>query len=1741
MSDYIWIGPNDFTSTLQNPIIDNVTIAAAGTYTLTVTDIYGCMASSETIVTIYPTPTADSPDDQAFCFGETTPVIPLTGTPEGVVFDISGGTSIGLPNQTGVTEIPSFIALTGTATITITPHANGCTGSPVTFIIQVFPLPNVIAIPSSQTICSGAYTNINLTSNVPNTTFSWIIFSITPPGSIAGALDDDGNQIIQQLFNNITSNAVVIYKVYPHANNCTGIPVNVTITVKPPHTLIINDPDPVCTPSTVDLTDPSITEGSSPNLIFTYWLDAAATMPLPNPSSVSTSGTYYIKGLDPSTNCYTIKPVVVIINSSPTLVINNPEPECIPATVDITDESITEGSTPGLIFTYWYDAEATVPYPTPETAENGTYYIKGTTDLGCYDIQPVVVTIYSDLGIPVFELGEFSTACSGSEPIIYSATAENAITLTYSLDPTSLAAGNTINPNTGEVTFASGYTGTILITATATGCGPNTTAIHSVTVLPSPTVSLVASPTTICEGESTTLTATNSGGIIMDSYSGTSGNVNLNIPNNSNTQYANSIITLTGSMGATLAPSDILIITLNITHQYDADLDIFLIDPTFTRAMLLSSDNGNDGNDYRNTVLRTDATNVIGTAGNNTAPFTGTYRPEGTITTVPDRTGAANFGNYNLVVPANALNGAPIDGNWTLRVFDDATHWWWIQNTGSLDNWSIEIIKPIGSGYTTEISGPPIIGDVIYSGANSTTATAVVTPPVGTHIYTAITLDGNHCEGISNQVTIVVNPLPQADITADYCSDPNGMILLTAHPDNMSYLWSTGQTTQQIAVDIVGIYSVTVTNPATGCHKTDFLDVSIEMVEDGHFTNFNPSDVTFYTEYELRQELYYGGDWTYYRPNYAGYAVHESAWAGCDPCDWVGCCPNPIGGHPGWHGRDHTNNTVGPRNFMLVDGAQEPLVIWQNEIDVDPGTTYYFSAWAMNVECAHPAGELQFEINGTPIGISADLNAPDYVNNHCPSNEAKVNLDNWVRFWGEWTADAETAIVKIVNLDLFETGNDFGLDDISFGTLQPPPLIIDPEVEGENSSVCEGETIQLLSNVTNGLEPFTFLWEGPEDFSSTEEDPAIPNSILANGGEYTLTVWDASGCPPVSQTFIVYVIASAKVNAGEDQVLCASSPTTIQLNGSISGSASSSLWSTSGDGSFDDIYEPITIYNCGTQDIIDGSVILTLTTNDPDGVCPSVSDDMTIIFHPAVSVIITEIIPPLCYGYSDGSITASATEGTAPFQYSWNTVPVQNTPTAINLAAGTYAITVTDANGCTSSETVTLPEPEPLIIDEEVQYTEPSCYNGNDGTAWVTIISGESPTYLWSNGQTDPVATGLSAGVYWVTITSANDCSSTSLIVVITQPDPPDIDCPGNIITSPNPGYNYATVTIDPPLITAPGITYLTWEASPPSAGNGNGLIPDDWHFYSGVTTVTYTITDDCGNIADCSFTVTVLGAADLLITKSAYSVFIEDGEPIIYYDQAFTGGELIYTITVTNNGPAEAVNIIINDVILVLPLPLFSTDLITWNPWVTPYNVGNLGAGSSITLYIKGTVPIDHCENIGNTASVTSDTEDDDIDNNSVTISTQVEDNDPPTFATPGPFEFCVLDIYSALYDGEPEPWADIIPGRPDWYIVNDELDLDENAFSDNCCDPDESDEFIVYWRIDFDDGSFIPPLPDEYISGQPSAYPGGILLPGDGVNFEDLYHTITYRLEDCNGNLSDPVSFIITVKPRPDVQKVP
>ena len=268
-----------------------------------------------------------------------------------------------------------------------------------------------------------------------------------------------------------------------NAQGCPGDPVTINVTVNPLPTLLISNPS-VCAPSTVDLTSPAVTAGSTAGVTLTYWSDASATIPYTTPTA-ATSGTYYIKATGAG-GCSIIRPVIVTITASPTLTITNPPGLCGVLTADLTAATVTAGSTPGLVLTYWTDAAATIPYATPIAAPTGTYYIKGSLSGGCSDIKPVTVTANVQ---PVPLVTGPSPVCetiSGSTAT-YSTPAIAGHTYSWTVIGGTIATGQGTNLIT--VTWTAPGTGSVSVTEAIIAGGCSATVLKTITVTAKPTTS----------------------------------------------------------------------------------------------------------------------------------------------------------------------------------------------------------------------------------------------------------------------------------------------------------------------------------------------------------------------------------------------------------------------------------------------------------------------------------------------------------------------------------------------------------------------------------------------------------------------------------------------------------------------------------------------------------------------------------------------------------------------------------------------------------------------------------------------------------------------------------------------------------------------------------------------------------------------------------------------------------------------------------------------------------------------------------------------------------------------------------------------------------------------------------------------------------------------------------------------------------------------------------------------------
>ena len=198
-------------------------------------------------------------------------------------------------------------------------------------------------------------------------------------------------------------------------------------------------------------------------------------------------------------------------------------------------------------------------------------------------------------------------------------------------------------------------------------------------------------------------------------------------------------------------------------------------------------------------------------------------------------------------------------------------------------------------------------------------------------------------------------------------------------------------------------------------------------------------------------------------------------------------------------------------------------------------------------------------------------------------------------------------------------------------------------------------------------------------------------------------------------------------------------------------------WSfTGGTPNSSTVQNPSIIYNSA------GTYTVALTASNGNGSDTKTTTAMiTVIAGPSVAATSVNTI---CAGACDGSASSAVTGGTAPYSYYWNSSPAQITTIATGLCAGNYAVAVEDANGCGSTDQVTVGEP--AAITTTTTSIDAQCGIA-DGTASIVANSGVSPySYLWSNGQSTSTANNLAAAIYDVTITDANGCTAETSVSV---------------------------------------------------------------------------------------------------------------------------------------------------------------------------------------------------------------------------------------------------------------------------------------------------------------------------------------------------------------------------------------
>jgi gliding motility-associated-like protein len=395
--NYKWInGP----TTPNYTVSPNDTTQYAITYTLN-----NC--TSDTVITeviVNPIPSQPITNPIFYCINDTSN--PLTATADAgheliwYGLDSTGGTASStapIPNTTAIDTFIYYVSQFNTNT--------GCESPRVNIEVIIYDLP------TPPTVTNIAYCLNNQAAPLTATPlpgFELVWFGTAETGGTASP-----DAPIPST-NSIGTTSYYVAQINPNTG-CISPRARIDVLINSTPNLIISNPTPICYPSTVNITHPTITNGTSGGGILSYWNDIVGTIELLEPNQISESGTYYIKSTL-GTGCVDIKPVEVVIHSLPQLTINAPEPICDGETINLTDEMYITTNASGNTYSYWNDSLGLSPLTSPESVSStGIYYIQIKSEFGCSTLDQIEVIVHP---LPNVYAGEDTILCAGNSIVL---------------------------------------------------------------------------------------------------------------------------------------------------------------------------------------------------------------------------------------------------------------------------------------------------------------------------------------------------------------------------------------------------------------------------------------------------------------------------------------------------------------------------------------------------------------------------------------------------------------------------------------------------------------------------------------------------------------------------------------------------------------------------------------------------------------------------------------------------------------------------------------------------------------------------------------------------------------------------------------------------------------------------------------------------------------------------------------------------------------------------------------------------------------------------------------------------------------------------------------------------------------------------------------------------------------------------------------------------------------------------
>lgn len=796
--------------------------------------------------------------------------------------------------------------------------------------------------------------------------------------------------------------------------------------------------------------------------------------------------------------------------------------------------------------------------------------------------------------------------------------------------------------------------------------------------------------------------------------------------------------------------------------------------------------------------------------------------------------------------------------------------------------------------------------EFVYSvGGQQTTVTTSTSPYTITATqpgtYTLVSVESTNtdpdCPGtVSGSATVTeVTINPSSTTVAANCGQATGSINLSHTGGNapFTYSWSNGATVQDPASLEPGTYTVTITDN-NGCTRTHSVTVSDNITNPSLTANVTNNTTCNGGNGAIDLSATPAGNYTYNWSNGATtqdinnltpgtYTVTVTLGVTCSATGSYTVADNPNLPNPTATAVNTTCDFAnGSINASVTGGVAPYTYAWSNGATTEdlsniPAGSYTLTVTGAN-GCTNTVS-VNITNNNPAINITANVQA----NTTCNGGNGSIDVSvapagSYTYTWSNGATSQDISNLPPGGYTVTVSAGGTCTAEATFNVPDQPNLPTPSAVPTQ--STCDLANGSINGGATGGVPPYTFLWSN----GATTEDLS---NILA--GNYVLTVTGANGCtntvsvdvgnnnPPFNATanILPNTVCNAAPNGSIDVSMSPANPNYTYT------------WSTGET----------------TQDLTGlspGSYTLTVSAG---GSCTNVFN-FEVPGNPNQPSITPTITNTSC-DFSNGSISLSVTGGTLPYTFLWsNGATTQN---LVGVPSGSYSVTVTSPNGCTSEATINVDNVNPLITPTAVVMPNTTCNAFPNGSINMSVAPpNPSYTYNWSTGATTQDLNNLPPGSYTVTISAGGSCTQIATFDVPDVPNAPNLNA---TFISANCGLANGSINLTP----SGGITPYTYSWS-----NGSS-------------------TQDISNIPGGSYDVTVTGANGC---SSILNVDVPNLDIPVDIN-AFVNPQ---TSCITNNG---SINLVIS--------PLNAS--IVWSNGATTANITGLAVGEyTVTVSAGGT-----------------------------------------------------------------------------------------------------------------------------------------------------------------------------------------